>query len=109
MTMNVRGRTRKKDVIYYERLNKNAVRSASNLPQGVCRRPDTSAIPSKESETVFDCGRHSIMEKVTQGKIQGPEADEIKRKANCMAPAYNKGAYQYVGDTQAAQDAGRKK
>tara|TARA_B100001094_G_scaffold196735_1_gene190780 strand:- start:5514 stop:5714 length:201 start_codon:yes stop_codon:yes gene_type:complete len=32
---------------------------------------------------------------------------EMNRKAKCSAPAYNKGAYQYVGSVQAARDLGR--
>ena len=38
----------------------------------------------------------------------GREANAEKlRKAKCSAPAYNKGAYQYVGTVQAAKDVGR--
>ena len=44
--------------------------------------------------TCLDCG----------GKI----ADiEVARKARCSAPAYNKGAYQYVGTVQTARSVGR--
>ena len=32
---------------------------------------------------------------------------ETARKAKCTAPAYNKGAYQYVGTIQAAKGVGR--
>ena len=32
---------------------------------------------------------------------------EKARKAKCSAPAYNKGAYQYVGTVQAAKGIGR--
>ena len=32
---------------------------------------------------------------------------ESRRKAMCTAPAYNKGAYQYVGTVQAAKGIGR--
>lgn len=32
---------------------------------------------------------------------------EKARKAKCSAPAYNKGAYQYVGSVQAARSIGR--
>ena len=32
---------------------------------------------------------------------------EIERKAKCTAPAYNKGAYQYVGTRSAALGVGR--
>ncbi len=32
---------------------------------------------------------------------------EMNRKAKCSAPAYNKGAYQYVGSVEAARGVGR--
>lgn len=32
---------------------------------------------------------------------------EMKRKAKCTAPAYNKGAYQYIGTRSAALGVGR--
>ena len=32
---------------------------------------------------------------------------EMNRKAKCTAPAYNKGAYQYVGTKQAAMGVGK--
>ncbi len=32
---------------------------------------------------------------------------EMKRKAKCTAPAYNKGAYQYVGTIANAKGVGR--
>ena len=32
---------------------------------------------------------------------------EMQHKAKCMAPAYNKGAYQYVGTIEAAKGIGR--
>ncbi len=32
---------------------------------------------------------------------------EMNRKAKCTAPAYNKGAYQYVGTVQTARGVGR--
>jgi len=32
---------------------------------------------------------------------------EIARKAKCTAPAFNKGAYQYVGSVEAARGVGR--
>ena len=44
--------------------------------------------------TCLDCGGKAATE-------------EKKRKAKCSAPAYNKGAYQYVGTVQAAKAVGR--
>ena len=32
---------------------------------------------------------------------------EARRRAKCSAPAYNKGAYQYVGSVQSAKSVGR--
>jgi len=32
---------------------------------------------------------------------------ESRRKAKCTAPAYNKGAYQYVGTVEVAKSVGR--
>lgn len=34
--------------------------------------------------------------------------EEIERKKNCIAPAYNKGAYQYIASEEQAKDAGKK-
>ena len=34
---------------------------------------------------------------------------EIERKKTCIAPAYNKGAYQYIASEYKAKDAGKKK
>ena len=44
--------------------------------------------------TCLDCGGKAAM-------------IEKARKAKCSAPAYNKGAYQYVGTVQAAKGIGR--
>jgi len=44
--------------------------------------------------TCLDCGGHAALV-------------EKARKAKCSAPAYNKGAYQYVGSRQAALGVGR--
>lgn len=44
--------------------------------------------------TCLDCGGKAAMK-------------EKVRKAKCSAPAYNKGAYQYVGTVQAAKGIGR--
>lgn len=34
--------------------------------------------------------------------------EEAKKKAKCVAPAFSKGAYQYIGSEAAAIDAGKK-
>ena len=45
-------------------------------------------------KTCIDCG-----EKLAK--------KEIERKKNCIAPAYNKGAYQYIATYEEALDIGR--
>lgn len=41
--------------------------------------------------------------------FESPEVRaEIERKASCLAPAYNNGAVQFIGDLQSARDAGKK-
>lgn len=95
----------------FPKLNKDAVRSADNLPKRpfIRQGADHSSIPSKHTTVCGDLTpRDSVMEKVARGEIQGEVADQIRHKAKCLAPAYNKGAYQYVGSKDVAQDAGRK-
>lgn len=110
--MRVRGRTKKQGLSYYRRLNREAVRSADNLPKGVYRRSAHEDIPSHglEGKTVEKTAtaRNTVIERVRRGEITGAEANEIVRKSKSLAPAYNKGAYQYVGSEDAAKDAGRK-
>jgi hypothetical protein len=48
------------------------------------------------------------MEQALRGNESPEVTAEIIRKSKCMAPAYNKGAYQYVGDAESAMYAGRK-
>jgi hypothetical protein len=67
-------------------------------------------IPSHTSElpTPDATARRSIMEEALSGRESPEVAAEIIRKSKCMAPAYSKGAYQYVGDAESAMFAGRK-
>ena len=44
--------------------------------------------------TCLDCGRTEAIK-------------EILRKATCVAPAFNKGAYMYIHSQQDAKDAGK--
>jgi len=96
----------------FEKLDKDSVRSASNMPNYTWSpRPDPSKlIPSLSAQAVDPnaMARNSVMEKVQRGEIVGKDAEEILRKSKCLAPAYNKGAVQYVGDSDAARDAGKK-
>lgn len=53
-----------------------------------------------------DTSRRSMMEDRFK---ESPEVREaIERKANCLAPAFSKGAYTYIGDAESAKCAGRK-
>ena len=75
------------------------------------RGASTAHIPSKIHDAPADAnatGRDTMMDKVTRGEITGKDAEEVVRKSKCLAPAYNKGAVQYVGDSDAARDAGKK-
>ena len=61
----------------------------------------------------IDCGEHFNPKRLELGYRtclkcgDAPATAEKKRKAKCTAPAYNKGAYQYVGTVQAAKGLGR--
>lgn len=95
----------------FSKLNKDAVRSADNLPKRpfIRQGADHSSIPSKKPSFGQDAtARNSMVEKVRRGEIEDSQGREVLRKATCLAPAYNKGAYQYVGSTEMAQEAGRK-
>lgn len=52
--------------------------------------------------------RNSIMDQVLAGKESKEVADEIIRKSRCLAPAFNKGAYQFITDEGMASTAGQK-
>lgn len=69
------------------------------------RRNDVSHIPSKLSMTVK---QHPIRE-LNEDMLERERIAqvEIERKKKCTAPAYNKGAYQYVATEEQAKDVGR--
>lgn len=95
------------------KLDKESVRSKSNMPNYSWnpRGASTAHIPSKIHDAPADAHattRDTVMDKVQRGAITGKEAEEIERKSKCLAPAYNKGAVQYIGDAEAARDAGKK-
>ena len=97
----------------YEKLDKDKVRSASNMPNYSWnpRGASTAHIPSLINRAPADAhstGRNTVMDKVQRGEITGKDAEEIVRKSKCLAPAYNKGAAQYIGSEEAARDAGKK-
>ena len=75
------------------------------------RGASTAHIPSLINRAPADAhstGRNTVMDKVQRGEITGKDAEEIVRKSKCLAPAYNKGAVQYIGSEDAARDAGKK-
>lgn len=101
------------DSLKTPKLDKEKVRSESNMPNYSWnpRGASTAHIPSKINTAPADAhstGRDTMMDKVKRGVITGEEAAEIERKSKCLAPAYNKGAVQYIGDAEAARDAGKK-
>ena len=93
----------------YEKLDKDKVRSASNMPDYTWnpRGASTAHIPSLKTDVAHTASRDTVMEKVRRGEITGKDAEEIIRKSKCLAPAYNKGAVQYIGSEDAAKDAGK--
>ncbi len=97
------------------KLDKKNFKSSNSLPNYGWNPRGASAstahIPSKIHDAPSDAhstGRDTMMDKVQRGEITGADADEIVRKSKCLAPAYNKGAVQYVTDESAARDAGKK-
>jgi hypothetical protein len=97
----------------FPKLDKDKVRSVSNMPNYSWnpRGASTDHIPSKIHDAPADAnatGRDTMMDKVERGEITGKDAEEVVRKSKCLAPAYNKGAVQYVSDSDAARDAGKK-
>jgi len=99
------------ETLKFQKLDKDSVRSISNMPNYSWnpRSASTAHIPSLSVVVSPDAmARNSVMDKVQRGEIIGKDAEEIVRKSKCLAPAYNKGAVQYVGSGDAARDAGKK-
>jgi hypothetical protein len=95
------------------KLDKKNFRSTNSLPNYSWnpRGASTAHIPSRIHDAPADAhstGRNTVMDKVHRGEITGKDADEVIRKSKCLAPAYNKGAVQYIGDEDSARDAGKK-
>ena len=62
--------------------------------------PETRLPPKPEVRLRYDDPEMAEREKKAQ--------EEIAYKATCTAPAYNKGAYQYVYSEEQAKDVGKK-
>lgn len=95
-----------------QKIDRSRIRTTVPLPTyRWSPRPDPSrSIPSHvpTEPNPNATARRSIMEHVLHGGEAPEVTAEIIRKSKCMAPAYNKGAYQYVSDAESAMYAGRK-
>jgi len=101
------------DSLRTPKLDKTTFHSENKLPDYTWnpRGVSTAHIPSLIHNAPADAhatGRNTVMDKVQRGEIVGKDAEEILRKSKCLAPAYNKGAVQYIGDEDSARDAGKK-
>jgi hypothetical protein len=97
--------------LVYQKLDKENFKSSNKIPNySRTPRPDPSrSIPSKPMNFAPDAtARDSIMERALRGEESEETRNEIIRKSKCLAPAYNKGAAQYVGTTDDAKNLGRK-
>ncbi len=94
--------------IFYEKLDKN-FKSGHKIPSYETPREDpTRDLPSMPMNVKVDStARKSIMESVLHGEESQEVRDEVIRKSKCLAPAYNKGALQYVGSKEDAKDVGK--
>ena len=97
--------------VVYQKLDKENFKSSNKIPNySRTPRPDpTKDIPSAPMNfTPEATARNSMMEKALRGEESEETRNEIIRKSKCLAPAYNKGAAQYVGTTDDAKNLGRK-
>lgn len=72
------------------------------------RGSNHSHLKSVHTTGKIDTTKHSITDPRSLEKESEEVRAEIIRKANSLAPAYSKGAYQYIGSPDAAKDAGKK-
>lgn len=82
-----------------------------NFTAGKYRASDTSHIPSKIDEYLATSEPTVAVPVKYDGELAAREAaarEEIARKAKCVAPAYNKGAYTYIASEEQAKWVGRK-
>ena len=96
--------------IFYEKLDMKKHKSGNKIPSYETPREDlTKDIPSVPMDVNPEStARKSIMESVLRGEESQETKDEVIRKSKCLAPAYNKGALQYISSEEAAKDIGRK-
>ena len=86
--------------------HKKSIATTPLIKTSVCAELySTKHIPS------LDSGKHNTVKSsiMAERYKESPEVRaEIERKANSLAPAYSKGAYQYIASEEAAKCAGRK-
>lgn len=66
------------------------------------------SLPSHVTSTQFSPARNSVMDAAQLAKEAPEVRDAIIAKSKRLAPAFNKGAYQYVSDEADVQTLGRK-
>ncbi|EJT0117277.1 hypothetical protein PJM41_0093 [Salmonella phage vB_SenS_UTK0009] len=82
----------------FKPLRKRA-QSPRQIKQAKIGEPETRLPPPPEQRLVY------LDEELAERERKAQE--EIERKKMCTAPAYNKGAYQYVSDEEQAKMVGR--
>lgn len=99
---------KRRGIVRFKKLDKVNFKSSNKIPTYKIPHGSTDHIPSLPMDFDPDAtARDSIMERALHGDETQETKDEIIRKSKCLAPAYNKGAVQYVGSKAAAKDVGR--
>lgn len=104
-----RRKKKNSNVEVFQKLDRSTYQSGNKIPSyGVpaWRRDATRDIPSVPM-TGAPATKHSIVDRVLRGDESEETKTEVLRKSQCVAPAYNKGAMQYVGSVEAARDVGK--
>lgn len=85
-------------------------RKAAKTPYAGMTLPIQATLYRNDVKSI-DTGKHNtaVYTMMNDRYNESPEVRaEIERKAMCLAPAYNKGAVQFIGDLESARDAGKK-
>lgn len=102
--------TEAKRVVYETKQERQAMSEAGgtfNFSYNVPRRGSTVAhIPSAVA-AVTPVVKQKIELSEEMAQREKLAQQEIERKKLCVAPAYNKGSYQYIGSAEQAKDIGR--
>ena len=84
----------------------------SDLEKSVLDKPKNQIGATSGRFSTKALSRSNIPKTMSEEEYQKREEaarQEIERKKTCIAPAYNKGAYQYIASEEMAKDAGKKK